>query len=85
VASQFFAEFFVNEARKSDHRFKDSKTEDDYVIFNYDVTFTGKRGSSLEQCYLFPIEVDYIGGNAKGTYQNFATFLIILSVLIKLF
>lgn len=73
----------MNESRKSDHRFKDSKTEDDYVIYNFNATFTGKRGSSLEQCYMFPVEVDY-QSDAKGTYQYFATLLINLSVLIKL-
>lgn len=54
------------------------------MIYNFEVTFTGKAGSSFEQCYMFPIEVDYMS-DVKGTYQNFTTFLITLSVLIKLF
>lgn len=83
IASQYFAEFFVNEARKSDHRFKDSKTEDNFVIYNFEVTFTGKAGSSFEQCYMFPSEVDY-KSDVKGTYKNFTTLLITLSVLIEI-
>ena len=58
-ASQYFAQFFVNEARKSHHKFKDSKTEDQHVIYNFPLTFTGLVGSSYEQCYLFKENVDY--------------------------
>lgn len=59
IASQYFAEFFVNEARKSDHHFMDSKDEDQYMIYNYQAQFSGAKGSAFEQTYLFPEEVDY--------------------------
>lgn len=81
-ASQYFAQFFVNEARKSDHRFADSKTEDQYVIYNYPCTFTGAVGSAFEQAYMFPSKVDYMVGDkasfADGTYLG---LIISLSVL----
>lgn len=70
MASQFFAEFFVNEARKSDHHFKNSKTEDDYVIYNFPVKFTGRSGSAFEQCYLFPADANYMT-NIQGKYFLF--------------
>ncbi|KAG5677951.1 hypothetical protein PVAND_007664 [Polypedilum vanderplanki] len=63
IASQYFAEFFVSEARKNDHHFADAKTEDLYVIYNYPETFTGAKGSSFEQCYMFPEDVDYVKTN----------------------
>lgn len=59
IASQYFAEFFVNEARKSDHHFMDSKDEDQYMIYNYPAQFSGAKGSAFEQTYLFPEEVHY--------------------------
>jgi gamma-glutamyl hydrolase len=58
-AAQYFAKFFVNETRKSTNSFKNSATEDKYVIYNFNVTFTGAVGSSFEQCYMFPPEIDY--------------------------
>jgi gamma-glutamyl hydrolase len=84
ISSSFFAEFFVNEARKSGHHFKDAKTEDDYVIYNFPVTFTGKKGSSFEQSYMFPANVDYTN-KATGTYRFSIFVLAILSVLKLMF
>ena len=60
IASQYFAEFFVNEARKSSHHFIDSKDEDQYMIYNYQAQFSGAKGAAFEQTYLFPDEVDYM-------------------------
>lgn len=81
-ASQYFAQFFVNEARKSDHRFADSKTEDQYVIYNYPCTFTGAVGSAFEQAYMFPAKVDYmVGDKAAFTDGTYLGLIISLSVL----
>lgn len=81
-ASQYFAQFFVNESRKSDHHFADAKTEDQYVIYNYPSTFTGAVGSAFEQAYMFPAKVGYMVGDkaslADGTYFS---LIISLSVL----
>ncbi|XP_062541132.1 gamma-glutamyl hydrolase-like isoform X1 [Armigeres subalbatus] len=58
--SQYFADFFVNEARKSEQRFQDADDIDRHVIYNYPVSFTGLKKSSFEQCYLFEGNVDYL-------------------------
>ena len=87
ISSQFFAEYFVNEARKSDHRFEDSKEEDQYVIYNFSPQFTGAKGSTLEQCYMFPsdvdckIEMEDDNGSANGTYLKLSIVIFFLSVL----
>uniref|UniRef100_A0AAG5DEB5 folate gamma-glutamyl hydrolase n=1 Tax=Anopheles atroparvus TaxID=41427 RepID=A0AAG5DEB5_ANOAO len=52
-AAQFFADFFIHETRKNDHRFPTEMTLDQHVIYNYQPTFTGLKRSSFEQCYMF--------------------------------
>ncbi|KAL2720761.1 gamma-glutamyl hydrolase-like isoform X2 [Vespula squamosa] len=49
--SQYFANFFVHEARKNEHQFK-NVTEN--IIYNYLPSYTGINGSAYEQVYLFP-------------------------------
>jgi gamma-glutamyl hydrolase len=83
-ASQYFAAFFVSEARKSDHKFKDSKAEDQYVIFNFPPSFTGAKGSAFEQCYLFPADVKYDATEEEssastGIYCSFISIIFSLS------
>jgi gamma-glutamyl hydrolase len=83
--AQFFADFFVNEARKSDNRFKDSKTEDQFVIYNYLPEFTGAKGSAFEQSYMFPADVKYFVEDptsfANGIYCSFLSMALTVSVL----
>lgn len=50
---QYFANFFVNEARKSEHTFPNSEMEKRKLIYNYSPTYTGLNNTSFEQCYLF--------------------------------
>ena len=59
-ASQFMANFFVNEARKSKHKFTDPKMERSYLIYNYSPTFTGDTDhlKNFEQCYFFEDNVN---------------------------
>ncbi|XP_065074467.1 gamma-glutamyl hydrolase-like isoform X3 [Ochlerotatus camptorhynchus] len=52
-ASQYFADFFVNEARKSGQSFQSEVEIDRHVIYNFPMTFTGLKKSAFEQCYLF--------------------------------
>uniref|UniRef100_A0A2M3Z531 folate gamma-glutamyl hydrolase n=1 Tax=Anopheles braziliensis TaxID=58242 RepID=A0A2M3Z531_9DIPT len=52
-AAQYFADFFVDEARRSDHQFRDEAQIDQHVIYNYQPIFTGLKRSSFEQCYMF--------------------------------
>ena len=49
---EYFANFFVNEARKSQHRFKSKETEKKYLIYRYRPVYTGEAGH-FEECYIF--------------------------------
>eukprot|EP00795_Rhopilema_esculentum_P017439 gene17439-9042_t len=51
-AAQYVADFFVNEARKSKHRFKSEELEDKYLIYNFNPINTAASGH-FEQCYVF--------------------------------
>ncbi|XP_046390527.1 gamma-glutamyl hydrolase-like isoform X2 [Ischnura elegans] len=50
---QYFAEFFVNEARKSGHSFPSPEEEARALIYNYEAFPTGFIGAAFDQCYLF--------------------------------
>ena len=50
VASQYFANFFVNEARKSTQTLEN---ENNYLIYNYNTNFTGKSGGYFTETYFF--------------------------------
>lgn len=58
-ASQYFARFFVNEAKKSNHSFPDFSEENRHLIYNFPVTFTALKGSTYQQAYMFQHDVDY--------------------------
>jgi gamma-glutamyl hydrolase len=83
-AAQYFADFFVDESRKSDNRFKDSKTEDQFVIYNYAAEFTGAKGSAFEQSYMFPVNVNYFDTPEKESSQANGIFCSLLSMLLTL-
>ncbi|GFY42240.1 gamma-glutamyl hydrolase [Trichonephila inaurata madagascariensis] len=52
--SQYFANFFVNEARKSFHKFPSKQVEDAVLIYNYNPVFTGQFGTNPNtQSYYF--------------------------------
>lgn len=51
LVAQYFANFFVAEARKSTHTF--GAKENDYLIYNYPANFTGKAGGYFTQSYFF--------------------------------
>ncbi|XP_058834886.1 gamma-glutamyl hydrolase-like isoform X2 [Topomyia yanbarensis] len=86
-ATQYFADFFVNETRKNDHQFSSQDDIDRHVIYNFPVFFTGLKKSAFEQCYLFEGNVDYLdkvppvypnhpdddGSESAGHGKNFAT------------
>ncbi len=53
-AMQYFANFFVNECRKSLHSFPDQDTESKALIYNYSPVFTGiNPDASFVQSYIF--------------------------------
>ncbi|XP_059469922.1 gamma-glutamyl hydrolase-like [Neocloeon triangulifer] len=51
--SSYFAEFFVNEARKSTHQFPTLEKERSSLIYNYAPTYTGAANKTYDQCYFF--------------------------------
>jgi gamma-glutamyl hydrolase len=50
--AQYLGNFFVKEARKNNHTFSNSKTEDDSLIYNYNPVYSASN-TSYEQLYLF--------------------------------
>lgn len=59
-AAQYFADFFVNEARRNSQHFDSEEEIDKHVIYNFPASFTGLKRSAFEQCYLFEGNVDYL-------------------------
>ncbi|XP_025152457.1 chitobiosyldiphosphodolichol beta-mannosyltransferase isoform X2 [Harpegnathos saltator] len=51
--AQYFADFFINEARRNSHRFSTPQEEERSLIYNYPVTYTAPQGSTYLQCYMF--------------------------------
>ncbi|XP_033338286.2 gamma-glutamyl hydrolase [Megalopta genalis] len=51
--TQFFANFFVDEARKNHNYFTNVNEEAQSLIYNYPVQYTAQYHSTFEQCYLF--------------------------------
>lgn len=51
--SQYFANFFIEEARKNDHSFPDLEAEYKALIYNYSPLYSGIKNSSYEQVYMF--------------------------------
>jgi len=52
LSAQYTADFFVNEARKSNHSFSTAQLNQ-YLIYNQNPVFTGKAGWDFEQCYFW--------------------------------
>lgn len=68
-AAQYFATFFVNEARHSLNHFPGGIAEENTVlIYNYPTNFTALVKSAYEQCYLFDADVSY--GQIVGVVDN---------------
>lgn len=84
LASQYFAQFFINEARKSDHHFDNAKNEDNHVIYNFPATFTGAKGSAFEQSYMFNDVVSYNVTSKATSLKNKGINIFIACILMKL-
>jgi len=50
--AQYFANFLVNQARKSLHRFDSKEIEEKYLIYRYSSVYTGDR-IHFDECYFF--------------------------------
>ncbi len=53
VATQYIAQFLVNEARKSPHSFPSNATLANYTIFQYSSVYTWPIVNDYEECYFF--------------------------------
>jgi len=52
-ATQYMANFFVSEARKSEHKFASSQDLSAALIYNYPATYTAHIIADFDQCYVF--------------------------------
>ena len=50
---QYFAQFFVNEARKSNHKYPSYEAEYKALIYNYNPIYSEDIVSDFEQIYVF--------------------------------
>lgn len=54
--SQYFANFFIDECKKNNHKFSTFADEQKALIYNYRPIFTGLKNASYEQLYMFTEE-----------------------------
>eukprot|EP01123_Difflugia_compressa_P006169 TRINITY_DN18335_c0_g1_i1.p1 TRINITY_DN18335_c0_g1~~TRINITY_DN18335_c0_g1_i1.p1 ORF type:complete len:302 (+),score=55.00 TRINITY_DN18335_c0_g1_i1:59-907(+) len=52
-AMQYVADFFISEARKSNHAFASESSEASHLIYNYQPTYTAPYSSDFVQVYYF--------------------------------
>ncbi|XP_065360981.1 gamma-glutamyl hydrolase A [Calliphora vicina] len=74
-ASQYFADFLVNEARRNRQQFNNESEEVQNLIYNYAPVYTALKGSSFEQQYLFELE-----RSSANHLMNMNIFTILLSI-----
>lgn len=53
LVTQYVANFFVNQARLSAHRFPSKEEEDDALIYKYPPVYCYPEKTKFEQCYIF--------------------------------
>lgn len=75
-ASQYFANFLINEARRNRQQFTNESEEMASLIYNYSPIYTALKGSSFEQQYLFESECSA----AADSTIKLNTFKIFLSI-----
>lgn len=56
--SQYFANFFVEETKKNDHKYPEWKSEQNALIYNYQPHFTGLQNSTYLQIYMFEESIE---------------------------
>ncbi|KAI4470280.1 protease family c26 gamma-glutamyl hydrolase [Holotrichia oblita] len=52
-SSQYFANFFIEEAKRNNHKYPDWRSEQQAMIYNYSPHFTALQNSSYLQLYMF--------------------------------
>lgn len=81
-ASQYFARFFIDECRRSGHTFANYTEENRHLIYNFPVTFSALKGSTYQQAYMFPEDVDY--PTDEGSRLGGCLVLLVFSLTISL-
>ncbi|EDW95465.1 gamma-glutamyl hydrolase A [Drosophila yakuba] len=83
LSGQFFADFFVNEARKSNQSFSNATEQARTLIYNYKPEYTSILGSSYIQQYLFtnnemeiPDIPDEGGDNEGGSSGGYIPIIV---------
>ncbi|XP_041448670.1 gamma-glutamyl hydrolase [Drosophila obscura] len=72
LTGQYFADFFVNEARRSPQSFANATEQAQLLIYNYKPEYTSILGSSYVQQYLFTnkemdlLDIEIEGGDDAG-------------------
>lgn len=73
--------FFVNETRHNFNKFQSIDEENDYLIYNFEKTFTGLVKSAYEECYLFDENTDY-GQRSSAIKIDFSKLVMLLCIFI---
>lgn len=76
-AAHYFADFFVDEARKNFNTFKNSTEEQDMLFYNYNPENVGKKGCVFQQIYGFGKSGSY-KGNSDWSLCAFLTVILVL-------
>uniref|UniRef100_W8B2C3 folate gamma-glutamyl hydrolase n=2 Tax=Ceratitis capitata TaxID=7213 RepID=W8B2C3_CERCA len=79
IASQYFADFFLNEARKNRNHFANRTEEINALIYNYQPVYTGAKGSAFVQQYLF--DTQFYGTSSGATKLHCLLALITICAL----
>ncbi|XP_034481571.1 gamma-glutamyl hydrolase [Drosophila innubila] len=70
-SSQYFADFFISQARQNPHKFVNSTEQLRSLIYNYNPKYTMLMGSGYVQQYLFNLEAgDGYGGDDDSPYPQ---------------
>lgn len=79
IASQYFADFFLNEVRKNRNHFANRTEEINALIYNYQPVYTGAKGSAFVQQYLF--DTQFYGTSSGATKLHCLLALITICAL----
>ncbi|TMW41606.1 hypothetical protein DOY81_013314, partial [Sarcophaga bullata] len=80
-ASQYFADFLLNESRRNRQQFNNESEEAQVLIYNYAPVYTALAGSSFTQQYLFESPTQR---NAAQNIMNVNGVNVVLSLIVGL-
>ncbi|CAM1302604.1 GGH (predicted) [Pycnogonum litorale] len=83
IAAQYLANFFVNEARKSQHRFPSKREESDNLIYNYDPVYVGKDKHMIyDEIYVFKDVRVKKDSDSSGTHLTDGPHIVFALILL---